>query len=364
MRLLCVNLNYIGDALFTTAALGLLKGRLPEARIDVLAGKRAAAILEGNPSIERLILRPPHGGSGRALALAQTLRSGKYDAVVLFQSTLANAFLAWRARVPVRVGFAREGCGPMLTHVVPSRYPAEHDVDAYLRVANAAVRRDGTANPVDPRAYRLSIALSPDDAAFAESFFRAHEVSPPVVGLVIGTTRPQKRWPEEYFARLADKLWNAAKVSCVLLGGPEEAEVAQRILSLTRGAPVVSAIGKTTEKQLAGVIARLSVVVSGDSGPLHVATAMTVPTVGLFGSTDPADTGPWTPTVGGAPSTVLYDALFCAPCRKNPTCNGRFDCMRGLTPDRVFDAVAALIDLPDRRLSLPMAAPIFVGGDR
>ena len=362
MRVLCVNLNYIGDALFTTAALSLLKGRLPEARIDVLAGKRAAAILEGHPAIDRLIPRPPHGGSGRALALAQTLRAGNYDAVVLLQSTLANAFLAWQARVPVRVGFAREGCRPLLTHAVPSRYPREHDVEAYLRVANAVVRRDGTAHPADPRAYRLGIALSADDTAFAEGFFRAHELIPPVVGLVIGTTRPQKRWPEEYFARLADRLWNVARVSCVLLGGPEEAEVAQRILEMTHGAPLISAIGKTTEKQLAAVIARLSVVVSGDSGPLHVATAMTIPTVGLFGSTDPADTGPWTPPIGGAPATVLYDALSCAPCRKSPTCDGRFDCMRGLTPDRVFDAVGALLGLSPARIALPMAVP--TGGER
>ena len=111
-RLLAVNLNYLGDALFTTPALAILKARFPDAEIDVLAGERAVAILQGNPHISRLLVRPPHGGSGRAVALMNALQNGGYDAVFLFQSTLSNAMLAWGARVPRRIGFAQEGCGP------------------------------------------------------------------------------------------------------------------------------------------------------------------------------------------------------------------------------------------------------------
>ena len=135
MRLLCVNLNYMGDALFTTPALAALRARFPGAKMDVLVGERAAAILKGDPSIDRLIVRPPHGGSGRAVALDRTLRAGAYDAVILFQSTLASALLTWAARVPVRVGFAQEGCAPLLTAVVAPRQLGEHDVDAYVRLA-------------------------------------------------------------------------------------------------------------------------------------------------------------------------------------------------------------------------------------
>jgi hypothetical protein len=98
-------------------------------------------------------------------------------------------------------------------------------------------------------------------------------------------------------------------------------------------------------------------VISGDSGPLHIATAMQTPVVALFGSTDPAETGPWlgkTPDGGAACVSVLYDALSCAPCRKNPTCDGRFDCLRALTPERVFEASCDLLGLPVRRTTLPM----------
>lgn len=346
-RLLAVNLNYLGDALFTTPALAALRARFPCARIDALAGGRAAAVLAGNADIDRLLVRPPRGQGGSALrsaVLLRTLRGGRYDAVVLFQSILANAFLAWAARVPVRVGFAQDGCRFFLSHPVAPRGPGEHVVDAYTRLAVALGAPGQFAD--------LKVALSPDDVAFADAFWRDHELVAPVAGLIVGATRPQKRWPEEYFARLADKLWGAAGVSSILLGGPEERDVAGRILALAR-APVVSAVGRTSEKQVAALVARCGVVVSGDSGPLHIATAVGTPAVALFGSTDPAETGPWRGGPNGFAGTVLYDALSCAPCRKAPTCQGRFDCLRTLVPERVFDAVTSVLGGAGRR-ALPV----------
>lgn len=355
-RLLAVNLNYLGDALFTTPAMSALRARYPDARIDVLAGKRASAILEGNPAIDRLILRPPHGGLGRAATLSRTLREADYDMVVLFQSTLTNALLAWTARVPRRVGFAQEGCAPLLTDVIAPRRDGEHVVDAYNRLAQAAT---GEA-VMEPR---LSVRVSPADEAFAQAFLRDREMTPPVVGLVIGATRPQKRWPEEYWARLADRLWHSAGVCSVLVGGPEEGGAAERILASARS-PLVSAVGQTTEKELAALVSLLGVVVSGDSGPLHIATAMRTPVVALFGSTDPGETGPWQPphaaTAAATAATVLYDNLACAPCRKEPTCDGRFDCLRALTPERVYEATCTLLQIPAHLATLPMAAAAAV----
>jgi lipopolysaccharide heptosyltransferase II len=355
-RLLAVNLNYLGDALFTTPALATLRERFPEAKVDVLAGERAAAILRDNPCIDRLLTRPPRGGAGRAMNLARTLRDGHYDVVVLFQSTLANAALAWTAHVPIRVGFNQDGCGPFLTHGVAGRQVGEHVVDAYTRLARAFDDPYGGATAPGPGANRLSVTVSPADEAFADDFLHNRELAPPIVGLVVGATRPQKRWPEEYFARLADKLWGSAGICSVLLGGPEEAEAAERILAQARS-PLVSAVGLTTAKQLAALVARLGVVVSGDSGPLHIATAMDTPVVALFGSTDPAETGPWKAEGGiGMTAVVLYDSLPCAPCRKNPTCSGRFDCLRALTPERVFDEACKQLQLPPRRAALSVIA--------
>jgi heptosyltransferase-1 len=231
-------------------------------------------------------------------------------------------------------------------------------VDAYLRLALAAPLQVDSRTIPSPT---LSIAVPEEDRSFAEQVFRNQELVPPVVGLVIGATRPQKRWPEEYWVRLAEKLWSAGNVSCVLLGGPEESEAAQRILAQTKNAPLASLVGRTSEKQIAAIIDRLGLVVSGDSGPLHIATAMQTPVVALFGSTDPAETGPWlgkSQDAAASLTTVLYDALSCAPCRKSPTCNGRFDCLMALTPERVFEAATDLLGLPVRRTALPMVASV------
>ncbi|MBC8102318.1 MAG: lipopolysaccharide heptosyltransferase II [Cytophagales bacterium] len=353
-----MNLNYLGDALFTTPALASLRARYPDASIEVLAGERAAAILAGNPNIDRVLVRPRRSGSARASAFARTIRTGRYDAAVLFQSIASNAALAWLLGVPIRVGFAQDGCTPFLTHRVAERRAGEHVVEAYLRLADAVPEATDSGKSAPPP---LSIAISTEDRAFADHVFRHHELMPPVVGLVIGATRPQKRWPEEYWARLAEKLWSTQSVSCVLLGGPEEVEAAQRVMALAPNTPLSSLVGKTSEKQLAALVDRLGLVISGDSGPLHIATAMATPVVALFGSTDPAETGPWQ---GGsaaarspcAPAVVLYDALACAPCRKNPTCGGRFDCLKSFTPERVFESACDLLALPLRRTALPMIA--------
>ena len=357
-RILAVNLNYLGDALFTTPALSALRMRFPDARIDVLAGERAAAMLADDPAISRLLLRPPHRGMERATALRRTLSSGDYDTVILFQSTLSNALLTFLQGVPRRVGFAQDGCGPFLTHPVKEREVGEHIVDAYVRLAEALTGSEIAAHAA---AEGLRITVSDGDAAFAKQFLggvRSGDAL--VVGLVIGATRPQKRWAEEYFARLADLLHFRLGASVLLLGGPDEDKSAARIGEMCR-APLHSAIGKTTEKQLAAISARLSAIVSGDSGPLHIATAVRTPVVALFGSTDPADTGPWQPTLGKTvPATTLYDRLGCAPCRKSPTCGGTYDCLWTITPDRVFDAVSQLISAeskPLRRVPLPVLRP-------
>jgi lipopolysaccharide heptosyltransferase II len=360
MRFLAVNLNYLGDALFTTPALAVLKEAYPQASLDVLAGEKALAILRGNASVDRMIQRPPRDGLERQLHLRDTLREGCYDGIFLFQSTLPYALVAVSERVPIRVGFQKEGCSPFLTHSVPARGKQEHDVDAYLRLVRAILPEKA----VPSQSHRLSIAVPPADIAFAETFLHSREVAPPVVGLVIGATRRQKRWPEEYFVKLADRLWRSSGVCSVLLGGPDEVPAAQRILAEVRS-PLVSAVGLTTEKQLAALVSTLSVVVSGDSGPLHIATAMNTPVVAIFGSTDPNETGPWQPKGGVmTPATVIYDALKCAPCRKNPRhCQGRFDCLRAITPERVYEATCNLLGVAAHYTTLPVVTSAVKGAE-
>jgi heptosyltransferase I len=356
-RILAVNLNYLGDTLFTTAALDALRVRFPEATIDVQVNEQTAPILEGHPAIDNLILRPRDRGARRRLALWEILSANKYDAIVLFQTTPAYAILAALARIPLRIGFNLPGCGAFLTHALPPQQHDEHWVDTYLRLAQAGdYALPSSFTP------RLSLQISPDEEAFARQFL-AHNLQqgnpPPRIGLVTGATRPQKQWPEAHFIRLIEKLWHQQGVSCVLLGGQEEAEKAERIARQV-SAPVLVASGKTSIKELSAILDQLDVVVSADTGPIHLATARDTPVIALFGSTRPQETGPWTSPHGTQKApVVLWNALPCAPCYRKPTCDGRFDCMTMITPERVYDALQPFLPNPlRRRFALPLLPPL------
>lgn len=316
-RILVINLNFLGDVLFTTPALTALGRRFPGAQLDVFLSERAAPILWNHPGVSQLLLRPAAGGSkARWKALARVLRDGRYDAVVVFHGTALSGLFVRLHGVPIRLGFDTERAGWLFTEKARAHQPGEHFAEAFLRAVGGG---DGTEH--------LQVYLTDTErSAVALPEGRC-------VGLAIGTTRPQKTWPVGHFAQLAKRLRQAG-LTPVLLGGAAEAEAAAAIPD------AVSLVGKTDLRGLLATIERLDALVTGDTGPLHFAVALGTPTVALFGSTDPRETGPWRPT---APTTVLYDALPCAPCRKRPICEGRHDCLVGITPERVFQAVREVL---------------------
>lgn len=317
-RLLVINQNFLGDVLFTTPALTALQRRFPEAELDVLVSERAAPLLWHHPAVQALHLRPARGGSrARWGALVRLLRTRHYGGCVVFHGTALSALLAWGHRVPLRLGFDTDRAGILLTERVAAHQAGEHFADAFLRAVGGG---DGTE--------RLQLTLTEAERA---------AVSLPegrCVGLALGTTRPQKTWPVSHFAQLAKRLRQAGHVP-VLLGGEAERAAAEAIPEAH------SLVGKTDLRGLLATVERCAALVTGDTGPLHFAVALGTPVVALFGSTDPAETGPWRPR---AKTVTLYDALPCAPCRKHPTCDGRYDCLTSLTPERVFQAVREVLE--------------------
>ena len=316
-RVLVINQNFLGDVLFTTPALSALQRRFPDAALEVFVSERAAPVLWHHPAVSSLHLRPTQGGSrARWGALRQLLRTRHYDGCVVFHGTGLSALLAWLHRVPQRLGFDTDRAGWLLTERVTAHRPGEHFADAFLRAVGGS---DGSE--------RLQITLTEAE--------RAAVVLPEgrCVGLVLGTTRPQKTWPVAHFTQLAKRLILGGFVP-VLLGGESEAPAAAAIPEAH------SLVGKTDLRGLLATIERCGALVTGDTGPLHFGVALGIPTVALFGSTDPAETGSWRPR---AKTVTLYDKLDCAPCRKHPTCDGRFDCLVGITPERVFQAVREVL---------------------
>ncbi len=343
-KILVVNMNYLGDALLTTPALSALRAAHPNARIDTIVGAGTPTeVLRGNIHLDTVIPREARGSLARIVELYRLLRRERYDEVIFLPPLPAYAVAAWLARAPSRVGQAGRGMDLFLTRRLPTH--AVHMADAMLDTMPVApeLRRDR----------HLSVTVSPKEQAAARALLAesglAH--SRPLLAVNMGATRPQKRWFAESFARMLDLLDG---VSCVLIGsGANDAALAAQVQGLTRRElPVVNLVGRTDVKQLAALLRECDALVTADSGPMHLATAVGTPNVALFGSTDPAVTGPYDDV-----SRVLYKNLPCAPCGNHPTCNGRYDCMRQITPEEAALAVQGLLrESRAPALSLPMVA--------
>jgi len=327
-KFLVVNMNYMGDALLTTPAIAALRAAFPDAQIDTVVGAGTAAeVLQGNPDLNWIITRTARGGASRLMQIFRLLREGRYTDAIILPPLPGYAFAAWLARTPRRVGIAGRGMNHFLTTLRRTR--AVHMADAML---------DTMPLPPDPnRPRRLVVSIDPDAEDAAARLLLAQGVTSgsPLIAVNVGATRPQKRWFAESFAQTLDGL---SDIPVVLVGaGAADTAMAADILKRTQAKPI-NLVGETKVKTLAAVLKRCDLLISGDSGPMHLATAVGTPCVALFGSTDPAVTGPFDDL-----SESIYKDLSCSPCGNHPTCNGRYDCLREITPEEVVLATRRLL---------------------
>lgn len=343
-KFLVVNMNYMGDALLTTPAIAALRQAYPDARIDTVVGAGAAAeVLQNNPDLDAIIARTARGSWARVVQTYRLLRDGRYTDAVILPPLSAYAAAAWLARTPRRVGQGGRGMNRFLTELRQTR--ATHMAEAMLDTMPLprATHRD---------ARRLVVTVDAESKATSDALLAASGITMdgPVLAVNVGATRPQKRWFAASFALALDGL---ADTPCVLIGsGEEDTALAADVLRLTQRARPVNLVGRTSVKTLAAVLQRCDLLLSADSGPMHLATAVGTPTLALFGSTDPAVTGPF-----DTRSEAIYKALPCAPCGNHPTCEGRYDCLRAITPDEVVLAARRLLRLRRGELTLLPQAP-------
>jgi ADP-heptose:LPS heptosyltransferase len=310
-------MNYIGDALMTTPTLAMLR-RSFESPVDVIAGGAAGyaafEILRGNPDIGQLIARADGGSFARCAQLFRTVSAGSYDLVVVLPSIPPYRWAATLAR-------ARQ-----VVYVSPCPGGA-HMADHMLRFTSAKLGIE--AGPL-----KMTLHVSDESRETAVSLLGELNESSPLVGLNIGATRAQKLWPTESFQELIRRL-HSRGYTTALLGSPDDEAIASRIVAGIDGVAVVDLTGRTAIGEWAAVIERCAAVIAGDTGAMHMAAALEIPVVALFGSTDPAKTGP----IGQGKSHVIYKQLQCAPCNNHPTCGGAFTCMSSITPMEVVAAV-------------------------
>jgi heptosyltransferase-2 len=333
-----IQTSFLGDTILTTPLLAQLARRGP---VDVVTTPVAAPLLIGHPAVREVIKydkRGAHAGLFGLTTLAGRLRSARYDMAFLAQGSLRSAALAFLARVPERVGFATSAGRWLYTTKVPYRDDLHHA--ARLLLLSRPNGREPTAEETMP-----SLAPGAAERDLVDDLLRRNDVAAGarLIALAPGSVWATKRWP--YYPQLATLLADTGRI--VIVGGPEDAPLARDIRIAVPDA--IDATGALPMLGSAELIGRSAVIVTNDSSPLHLASAMRTPTVAIFGPTVPDfGFGPL------APSSIVvgHDSLACRPChrhgpRRCPLTH--FRCMRELTPEAVAEHTRTLILRPDAR---------------
>ena len=335
-RILIIRLSAIGDVVMASGLLPALRSRWPDAHIAWLVEPAAAGLLESNPLVDEVIRLPrPQWRELRAKrryltmlremrAFGRLLRRERFDLALDAQGLLKSGIWAWFSRAPERIGIAsREGSQRLMTRVLQ---PARND-----RRMSSEYRFLAEALETAPESFRLSLEVGADDHAQAQAALADAGINGPYAVLCPFTTRPQKHWFEERWVEVIDRIENELGLHPIILGGPGDREAAARIAAATR-APVTDFAGRLSLAASAALVTGASLLIGVDTGLSHMGTARRLPTVVLFGSTRPYL------ETDNPRTEILYEPLFCSPCRRHPICHGEFSCMRLHKVDQVLAA--------------------------
>jgi heptosyltransferase II len=333
-----IQTSFLGDTILTTPLLAQLARRGP---VDVVTTPAAASLLTGHPAVRDVVIydkRGAHAGVFGLMTMAGRLRAARYDAAFLAQGSLRSAALAFLARIPERIGFATSAGRLLYTTKVPYRDDLHHA--ARLLLLSRPNGREPTPDETRP-----SLAPGVTEREVVDDLLRRHDVAAGerLIALAPGSVWATKRWP--YYRELATLLAGVGRI--VIVGGRDDAALGLEIRTAVPDA--IDATGALPLLASAELIGRSAVIVTNDSSPLHLASAMGTPTVAIFGPTVPDfGFGPL------APSSVVvgHESLACRPCHRHgpPRCPlTHFRCMRELTPEQVAEQARTLILTPDAR---------------
>jgi heptosyltransferase-2 len=332
-RILIVAPNWIGDALLAQPLLARLRQKYPALTINAIAPGWTAPVLRRMPEISEVI-DAPFGHGELKLAerrrLAKSLRARSYDEAIVLPNTLKSALIPFFAGIPLRTGFTGELRYGLLNRV--------HKLDENalpLMAERYAQLAEEPGSP--PRRPLPEGRLRVDPANLARALERLGlSRAKPVVAFCPGAEYgPAKRWPARYFADLASKLSAQAR-SIWLFGSDKDREIGEEI---ARASAAINLCGKTDLETAIDLLSLAEVVVSNDSGLMHVAAAVGRPVVALYGSSSPEHTPPLSKI-----SRVVRTGIDCSPCYARECPLGHFKCMIDLEPGRVLGDIDALRD--------------------
>lgn len=363
-RVLIVNVNWLGDVLFSTAAIRLIKEKYPSCFLACMVVPRCGEILKNNPFVDELLFfdeKTLNASLLSKLKFMHFLRTKKFDTVFIFHRSFTRALICRLAGIPERIGYGRRKTGFLLTekieaksnvHIAPQKarcinqwkngeiFPKDgldatavkpwsgvHRVDSFLNFLKAKGLQ------TECREYQFFI--KEEDRQFAARFLKENGVEDKdsVICLNPGGNWDLKRWAPENFVILGDLIAEKYKAKILLTGAEKDKELVCDIARRMTHKPIISA-GKTSLSQLAALFEKSNLVISADSGPMHIAVSMKAPTIALFGPTSTEITGP----IGSSKIKIIQENVGCSiPCYKLNCPSNK--CMQAITPQKVMDMI-------------------------
>ena len=336
-RILVREANWVGDVVMTLPALAGIRKNFPDSKISVLIKPPLLELLEENPAVDEIILYDSKGADSGPAGIGRVvreLRSREFHRAILFQNAFEAAFLSFLAKIPRRMGYATDGRGILLTDAVKVKKEtrSKHQVYYYTDLLEGlGLKTDG----LTPKLY-----LKPGDKEYASSVLKEKGI--PSGGLIIGINPGAqygiaKKWHPERFGAVADRLVKEFGARIMIFGGHGDMNTARAVQASMRE-EAVNMAGNTTLRQLMALIKRCGLFITNDSGPMHISAALKVPTLAVFGSTDPVATGPL-----GKVNRVVREPVTCSPCLKRQCRYRHYQCMERVTAERVFKAAKEML---------------------
>jgi heptosyltransferase I len=332
-RVCLVKPSALGDVVNAFHTLSALRALWPDASIAWVINKSLRGLVDGHPEIDEVIAYDRSNlGIGGLAHFLKTLRRGRFDLAIDLQGLLRSGLMTAATGAPVRVGLAdaREGAAWFYTHKVvpPGSIDHAHAVDRLLAIA--------AAFGADVAQTRSVVAVSAADRDWARTALAT--VGRPRLGLNLGARWETKRWPPAHFAEVARRAVEARGAGLFAIGAPEDRPLVTDLIARLDPIPVVDLCGRSTLPQLAALAEQSDVILSNDTGPLHLAAGAGARVVGIYLCTSPELNGPYGPLASSVKTRVACAGSYLVKCPR------ALECMDELTPDRVWPAVLAQLD--------------------
>ncbi|MCA9407463.1 MAG: lipopolysaccharide heptosyltransferase II [Candidatus Omnitrophica bacterium] len=335
-KILVINVNWLGDAVFSMPVFRTLKEYSPEASISCLGPSRIRPVMEATPEVDEFIAfdeKAAHKSAWAKWQLITQLRKKKFDAAVILHRSLTRALLAFLAGIPIRVGYNTKNRGMLLTNHVSLPSKELHRADHYLHVLQG-IGINGSKSP-------STLNVSKSDQEVIEKILIDHRVNLMEQLIVIhsGGNWDLKQWPVHYFQQLVQGLVQKEGIKIILTGSQKDQPRVKDIIGEC-SAQVVNLTGELDIKQFIALLKRADLLISSDSGPLHLANNVGTNVIGLFGPTRPEITGP----IGQGKAIILQHDVQCnqKPCY-NLNCPNNI-CMQSISVEEVFNAIDQIKD--------------------